>query len=294
MINSFPKIFALGSRLTENIFDGEVEVTEKIDGSQFCFGVVRHELIMRTKGQVITRDTADKLFITAVDYVESIRNRLPNNMIFYCEYLKRPRHNVLKYGRVPKNNLMLFGVSILGKRFFSDHNKLCELAEALDIEAVPLLMKGKLDDPENLKILLSQDSVLGNVKIEGIVIKNYKHPSSILAAKYVSDRFKEVKSENRRRKGFSKDHFEEFKQQFRTEARWQKAVQHLKEKGELEGSPKDIGSLLKEIYCDIEAEEQEYIKDGLYRLFKKEILQCSTKGFAEWYKEQLANNAFST
>jgi hypothetical protein len=292
MINSFPKIFYLGSPQVKDIFDDEVELTEKVDGSYICFGVVNNKLIIQNKNQVIDASTANEFYSNAVEYIISIKNRLPNNMVFYCEYLRKPAHNTLIYERTPKNNLMLFGASILGKRFFSDYSKLCELAEALDIEAVPLMMKGKLDDRENLKILLSQDSVLGNVKIEGIVIKNYKHPSSILAAKYVSDRFKGVKSENRRRKGFSKDHFDEFKQQFRTEARWQKAVQHLKEKGELEGSPKDIGSLLKEIYCDIEAEEQEYIKDGLYRLFKKEILKCSTTGFAEWYKEQLLKNAF--
>ena len=33
----------------------------------------------------------------------------------------------------------------------------------------------------------------------------------------------------------------------RTEARWRKAVQHLREEGRLERSPKDIGALLVEL-----------------------------------------------
>ena len=34
MINGFPKIFAIGSKQTERLFLDEVEITEKIDGSQ--------------------------------------------------------------------------------------------------------------------------------------------------------------------------------------------------------------------------------------------------------------------
>lgn len=40
MIKAFPKIFALGTQYTEGIFDSEVEITEKIDGSQFNFGKI--------------------------------------------------------------------------------------------------------------------------------------------------------------------------------------------------------------------------------------------------------------
>jgi ATP-dependent RNA circularization protein (DNA/RNA ligase family) len=39
MILSYPSIYALGHRAIRELFDGPVVVEEKIDGSQFSFGV---------------------------------------------------------------------------------------------------------------------------------------------------------------------------------------------------------------------------------------------------------------
>ena len=83
-----------------------------------------------------------------------------------------------------------------------------------------------------------------------------------------------------------------FIESFRTEARWQKAVQHLREKEELENQPRDIGKLMKEINLDIIEEESENIKEQLYKLYIKDITRKATAGFAEWYKKQLLENAF--
>lgn len=43
---------------------------------------------------------------------------------------------------------------------------------------------------------------------------------------------------------------------YRTEARWQKAVQHLRDEGKLLGEPKDIGPLMAEIWRDLVEEEK--------------------------------------
>lgn len=300
MISSFPKIFALGSPQIEGIFQGEVEITEKIDGSQFCFGLIEHELVMRSKGKVIYRDCVDKMFAKAVEYVTSIEEKIPNNTIFYCEYLRNPKHNVLTYSRVPKNNLMLFGVSTPERKFINNYKELCNFADLLEIERVPLLTIDTITDPNKLKDLLLTESVLGNVKIEGVVVKNYNTSTiitsnvilPIMSGKYVSEAFKEVHKEKWGRENTSKGALEVFKEQFRTEARWLKAVQHLKDNGELESSPRDIGKLLKAINTDIESEEAQYIKDNLYKLFKNEILRYANKGFPEWYKEKLLEKAF--
>ncbi len=85
---------------------------------------------------------------------------------------------------------------------------------------------------------------------------------------------------------------QEYINSFRTEARWQKAVNHLREKGELENDPRDIGKLMKEINVDIHAEEAEEIKSFLYKHFVKQITRKAGAGFPEWYKEQLLKKAF--
>jgi len=49
MISAFPKIFTLGTDYISDIFKEEVEITEKIDGSQISFGKIEGELYMRSK-----------------------------------------------------------------------------------------------------------------------------------------------------------------------------------------------------------------------------------------------------
>ena len=112
MIGAFPKIFAIGSDYICDIFKEEVEITEKVDGSQFCFGKLDGETFMRSKGKQQFVESPDKMFKEGVDYIWSIQERIPEGMAFYCEYLKKPKHNVLAYDRVPKNNLILSGASL--------------------------------------------------------------------------------------------------------------------------------------------------------------------------------------
>ncbi|GIU69757.1 MAG: hypothetical protein KatS3mg002_0993 [Candidatus Woesearchaeota archaeon] len=45
-------------------------------------------------------------------------------------------------------------------------------------------------------------------------------------------------------------------EQFRTEARWEKALQHLKESGLLTFTPRDIPLLLQEVSTDVYNEEE--------------------------------------
>ena len=56
MISSYGSIYALGHKAVATILDGEVEATEKIDGSQFSFGMVAGRLVCRSKGQVIDQN----------------------------------------------------------------------------------------------------------------------------------------------------------------------------------------------------------------------------------------------
>ena len=79
----------------------------------------------------------------------------------------------------------------------------------------------------------------------------------------------------------------------RTEARWHKAVQHLREVGKLEESPRDIGMLIAEVKQDILTEETDFIKDKLYEWAKDRVTRAAVHGLPEWYKKMLAETAFT-
>lgn len=300
MIRAFPKIFTIGQNYITDIFKEEVEITEKIDGSQLSFGKIDGGLFIRSKGTQIFPETPQEMFKKGINYILEIQDKIKDNTIYYCEYLNNPSHNIIGYDRVPKNYLILFGVSEqTGTKFISKHKELKKYAKKLEIEVVPELFSGKIKNQEELLKLLDTDSVLGKSKIEGLVVKNYfrsfllgGQPIPIMMGKYVNEKFKETHREKWGKEFTSKGKWETFKESFRTEARWQKAIQHFKEKGELENSPRDIGKLLKEIQIDIEAEEKEDIKNFLWKEFGQEVLRYSTKGFPEFYKKELLKRAF--
>lgn len=298
MIHAFPKIFALGTDYIQDIWMDQVEITEKVDGSQFAFGKLKGELVMRSKGKQMWADAHDNLFNEAVDYALSIEDKIPDGVVLYGEYLKRPKHNVLVYDRIPRNHIMLFGSTYLG-RFDVNWRR---WGEILDLETVPILafsqLKSPKDGAEYVVELLELLSVLGGSKIEGVVVKNYARPFllggqpiPLMMGKFVSERFKE-KNKTNWEKSTAKSKWELFKEQFRTEARWVKAVQHLGDSGELEYAPRDIGKLIKEVQNDLTTEELESIKEGLWKIFGQEIIRKATAGFPEWYKKYLLERPY--
>ena len=71
-INSYPSIYALGHKAIQGIFDTEVLIEEKVDGSQFSFGLVNGELSCRSKGKDIVLDAPEKMFGNAIEVVKSL------------------------------------------------------------------------------------------------------------------------------------------------------------------------------------------------------------------------------
>jgi hypothetical protein len=303
----YTKILTLGSAYTDNALVGEVIIEEKIDGSQFRWGLDDNgELVIGTKGTIINHPDENKMFKQGAEYILSIADKIKegfsSNTYFYGEYLQKPKHNVLSYEKVPKNHIILFDVVIQGK-FMTIREDLENFAEYLGIDVVPEIFRGELhfkaknggySNPVDLlkRFIETTPSYLGNELIEGIVIKNYGQTIILgghvfpLFTKYVRENFKERhdvewKSHN------PKETLQDYIAGFKNENRWLKAVLHLKDKGVLTRSPKDIGALLKEIQNDILEEETENIKNYLFKTFKEDILRNSIKGTAEWYKEKL-------
>lgn len=269
--------------------------------SQFKFGVNEDkEIVMASKGAKIDTYNPPKMFKRAVDYVTDVTPTLlsfDKEIYFYGEFLDGPSHNMLKYDRVPKNHIVLFGMSF-GDRVESDRGALQAHADKLGLEVVPLLFQGVIENPTQVEEFMKTISYLGGATIEGVVVKNYNQlifvgnspwPSF---GKYVREDFKEQLKD-----GWSKEHtsggkLNTYILSFRTEPRWHKAIQHLSEKNEIEFEARDIGKLMKEIGDDIEVEEKENIKNFLYKLYIQDVRRASIRGFPSWYKEWLLKRVF--
>lgn len=295
--HSYPSIYAVGHRAVQDIFNGDVIVEEKIDGSQFSFGVDEDDLLhIRSKGKVMEPDAPEKMFQRAVDTVKALAANLRPGWTYRAEYLQKPKHNTLAYDRVPQNHLMVFDVNTGHERYLGWAAKRLAALE-LSLESVPVIFEGRLESTDQLLGFLDRTSVLGGQKIEGVVIKPARYDrfgldKKVLMAKYVSEAFKEVHAREWKKSNPGRlDVLEDLIATHRTLARWNKAIQHLRERGKIEGSPRDIGPGIREIQTDTIRECEQDIKDALYRWAKPQIERGIVRGFPEYYKEQLAREA---
>lgn len=297
--HSYPSIYAVGHRYVRDIFNSPVLCEEKVDGSQFSFGkfLVDGEEVLRckSKGCQLNVECPEKMFTCAVNNVKEIFGSLKLGWTYRGEYLSKPKHNTLVYSRVPKRNIIIFDINTNEEEYlsYSEKDKECE---RLGLEIVPKIFEGVISDPQTILEFLKRESVLGGQNIEGVVIKNYSmfgQDKKVLMAKYVSEAFKEIHGgEWRKENPCSTDILTELVGMLRTPARWAKAVQHLKEQGKLEGSPKDIGFLIREAQVDILKECESDIKEKLFVWSKDKIIRGAVAGLAEWYKEYLLKESF--
>ena len=105
-MHSYPKVYNLGHPAISELFSDPVVVQEKVDGSQFSFGIIDGELKCRSKGAEIFLDNPEKMFEKAVEAIKELS--LMDGWTYRGEFLRGPSHNTLKYNRTPRHNIILF------------------------------------------------------------------------------------------------------------------------------------------------------------------------------------------
>lgn len=296
-LHSYPSIFNMGHRMVADLLKGPVYVQEKVDGSQISFGLVNGELVMRSKGAPITIEAPQKMFTAAVETCLRLKPLLTEGWTYRGEYLAKPKHNALAYDRIPRNHIILFDINTAQETYLSYEQAMVEAAD-LGLEIVPLLYTGMVDTLGAFRAFLDRDSILGGQKIEGVVIKPIDYnqfglDKKCLMGKFVSEAFKEVHGgEWRKANPTNNDIMQIVAAKYATPARWQKAVIHLREKGLLTDSPKDIGPLIQEAMADTLKECEDDIKRDLWEYAWSRISRQLTSGLPQWYKDELLKRQF--
>jgi len=301
--STYPSIHNLGHRAIADLLNEDCLVEEKVDGSQFSFGVFEVQegdgldLRIRSKGAVMNIDAPEKMFTKATETVKSLQHKLTLGWTYRGEYLAKPKHNTLAYDRVPQGNIILFDINTGLETYLSHEEKLLEAAR-LGLECVPLLYQGRIKDIQAFRQFLMHNSVLGGQKIEGVVVKPVGYnlwgkDKKCLMGKFVSEAFKEVHAHAWRSSNPTQgDILSILQADYGTQTRWQKAVQHLRESGKIEDDPRDIGLLMREVPIDIERECEEEIKKRLFEWAWPLLRRMVTRGLPEWYKDSLLKLQF--
>lgn len=298
--HSYPSIYALGHRYVEELLLDPVLVEEKIDGSQFSFGVFEHEdgrdLRCRSKGAQLNIVAPDAMFMAGVETAKRLSDSLHVGWTYRAEYLMKPKHNALAYDRIPKDHIILFDINT-GEEAYLSYDQKAEEAARLGLEVVPKMYEGTIEDVQHFRSILDTVSCLGGQKVEGVVIKNYQRfgrDKKVLLGKFVSEAFKETQSREWKASNPGQNGIlAQLLGSLKTDARWHKAVQHLREAGKIEDSPRDIGLLIKEVPSDVEKEEADFIKQKLFEWAWPHLRRGVTGGLPEWYQQRLLERQFT-
>ena len=274
---------------------------EKIDGSQFRAWLNEDgELVCGSKAVDYLREQpVDQMFRPAFDRVEAVKDSFKPGHFYFFEFVGKPKQNTLCYERVPRNNLVLFDVfcehESVGGRWFNE-SELTATANEMLFEPVNCFGSFAWKDLtfELVKELFEKESCLGRETIEGVVLKArsefqlnpYSRHYEPLLFKFVQEKFKERNDVEWKAKKVNV--VEALIETYRTEGRWLKAVQHLKEQGLLEKQPRDIPKVLTEVERDLLEEETEAVKEKLFQHFKSDLTRGWLRGIPIWYKELLA------
>lgn len=296
-LHSYTKILALGHRALEPLADQVVVVEEKVDGSQFSFGVRDGVLLMRSKGATIYGlEGCQKLFAPTVKHVMDCHAQglLVEGWTYRGEAFCSPRHNTLAYERVPAGHFVLFDVD-LGLEAYAVPGVREQIAADLGVEPIAVLDEIQMSALTEacLNEYLKTTSALGKALVEGIVVKPTACVVGVdgkrLLGKFVSEAFKETHSKTWVSGNAQKqDVVASIGEAIATPARWRKSVLRLRDEGRLTESLQDIGPLIAAVQQDVVAESEDEIKEMLYAAYRKEVLRASTRGLPEWYKRELA------
>lgn len=303
--HSYPSIYNMGHRAIADLLKGPVNVEEKVDGSQFSFGKFmipdtdghEYELRCKSKGAFVNPLAPPAMFRGAVDTAQRLFSLLNPEWTYRGEVLAKPKHNTLAYDRVPAGNFILFDVNLGEQDYLSYEDKVAE-AQRLGLEVVDRIYAGIVPDVQFFRAMLERTSCLGGQKIEGVVVKPmaydlYGIDKKVLMGKFVSEEFREIHVKAWRESNPTRsDIVERIIEELSTPARFNKALIHLKERGEIEGAPRDIGKLIKEVEEDLQKEVRDHVAQRLLSHFLPQIVRGAIRPVPEWYKQHLLNQQF--
>ena len=302
-MKKYPKILTIGNKLLAQLFDDPVEISEKVDGSQFRVRLTKDQVMWGSKNKGCTQEGMFNVAIMVAKeiWVQDVWRTFGDDITLFCEYLKSEKHNTIKYNRVPLNNLYLFGAIIDGEHLETD--VLIDLANEIGIDPPNIISYKKINNSDELNDLLQIESYLGRSKIEGIVIKNYHKsydPLLVstqqflgypLAGKLVREDFREKNNANwkanKRSKGIDK-----IAEVYFTAQRLRKVIQHLEEEGKIQGEKKDLKYLIPGFYSDLYEECSDEITEMIMKEVWNDIKRRGSSFVVSEYIEYLTRKQF--
>lgn len=304
-INAYPSIETLNIKSTRSWSEDDnykYYIEEKIDGSQLSIVLDNDgKLTFYNKNKRAGMNNAFEKAITMLSFKYDNKNILNPDYTYHGESVCRIKHNVCVYERTPKNYFILYDIfNNISNEYVSSEVKKLE-AERVGFEIVQTLYHNNdpNQDPYDICDKLIKQIELGEIKsclggtIEGIVLKHHaftkKGKSVATKLKLVTTNFKERHIVKQPKAELSPDEFlTSLGNSFCTEARFQKAYQHLVENNTINPDSikkADKDKIIMELNVDFDKEYREELKELLYVEFSPLLKKLAREGAGNWFNK---------
>lgn len=266
-----------------SFYDDHVIIQEKVDGSQLTVFRDGHgELHFYNRSKPCNPKTS--AFMNAWLSIQSKKDSFREGLYYHGEAFTSRFTNTCKYDRAPKFFWMVYEIVTQENRVLSPA-EMAEVLEGTGFETVQLIYDSERDGPvEDLQLFIDcimldieESKLLSSLgrTPEGVVLKVLNNGSNengftTTRCKYVRPVFSEMNhSKKERLPSLSDAEFiQELGKVYDTDARRQKAFQHLKEAGLWkEKLESNIPAMIAELDADLLKEEEEQLKNLLFVRF---------------------------
>ena len=154
-----------GQEFVNDLFSDYLVVTEKLSGSSFSFEIQNNKFtFFKGNGQrpinLVDR-TLMVYYEPAIKYIQdtkkSVISTIPDNWSFCFQYFVHNEPGVIKYDKLPKNNLVLTHIQVKGPngkiaKIIEDPRVIKDWADALNVTPLIPIFKGYLTGEQKIKI----------------------------------------------------------------------------------------------------------------------------------------------
>ena len=274
-------------------------IQEKVDGSQFTVYKDRNnQLHYYNKNK--ERDGKGKPFLNAFLSIQGKEDMFEVGYFYHGEAMTSRLTNTNEYERVPNCFWIIYEIVREDNTVLSPEEMEIALKDT-PFETVKIFYDNKHEEPTDLTVVVDKImkdienkrlvSGLGGIP-EGCVVKVInvlkKDKYSTTRYKYVREEFQEANHTKKKRlpQVSDQDFIQELGSIYNTDARFQKAIQHLQERNCWKDNiEKNIPGLVDELDRDLIKEELDEIKNLLFIRFWPEISKASRAGLQDFLKK---------
>lgn len=154
-----------GEEFVNDLFSDYLVVTEKLSGSSFSFETEKDKFTFYKGNGQRPINLVDRTLMVyyepAINYIQNTKkgviSKIPDNWRFCFEYFVHNEPGVIKYDKLPKNNLVLTHIQVKGlngkiAKIIEDPRVIKDWADTLNVTPLIPIFKGYLNSEQKIKI----------------------------------------------------------------------------------------------------------------------------------------------